>query len=204
MEQTEQIQQLVQSVQQLTEALTVERRERVVARRHLRLGMAGLAASLLTALWLVWPGIPANANLSGDIKQLEMDFKEINQLLANLNPLVTQLNQMLTLAGTSMQTPGGVLNDVGILVTRFKQDSDVMRKYILSSSPAGHPALNYQPKAGQLDSEQASPIILASTAGGAIRDEIRFLNQHIMELTYYIRSTVGRAGTWMNWMPTAP
>ncbi|MBF0609943.1 MAG: hypothetical protein G8345_06735 [Magnetococcales bacterium] len=200
MDQSRQIEQLVKAVESLTTALAREREERVRREKTLRKGLAGVAMAVLLGGGLVWSSIPAQANLPEVIKQIELDFKEINKLLANLNPLVEGLNGMLGMAQKSMASDKGVLHDAGVLITRVKQDSDLMRRFILMSAnkyPIHHMSIKAGVPDNRLDDMDASPAIIINNAGNVISDELRSLN-------YYMHTTVGKASTWMNWMPAAP
>ncbi|MBF0309850.1 MAG: hypothetical protein HQL56_10005 [Magnetococcales bacterium] len=180
----EEIGQLVKAVGELTAQLAAERRGRG------RVANAGLVALAAVLGWLGGSHATVVAEGTGAVGQIVQDMKNFNELIAGLN-------QMVQLAGQSMQE--GTLKDAALLVARFKQDSDVMRKYMKANpNPYANMTLNCD---NSLEAECYSPVVMVQ-AGMA--KEMSFLNRSISRMSYDMSvmagsmgSTMGRMGSWM-------
>ncbi|MBF0180341.1 MAG: hypothetical protein HQM03_09990 [Magnetococcales bacterium] len=191
-----------------------------------------LAVAMLTTIallpkleWLV-PGAQAQTD-SGKttLLQKEMglavdDLNHIQSIIVNLDKLLTgavnlagnpqtaatlqKLNNLLNLADAATTNPqmAKVATDAMTLVVRIKQDSDTLRRNLLTPAQLAS-AKGNATKLEQIINENPPVPSTQQLMGiqSAIRDEIRFLNGNIHAMVLSIDSTMGRMGRFMSPWP---
>ncbi|MBF0098989.1 MAG: hypothetical protein HQM04_09345 [Magnetococcales bacterium] len=145
----------------------------------------------------------------------------LQQALEDMMYLVHNLRQMSELFGGAFATPTDqanvqqMLRDLPILSKRIKQDSDVLRAFILEQQKRDGQALLPNPyasftpnldqlSAAQLDHVRASATMLMPAMQESLRGELNFLNRSIAHMDWSMGvmagsmgSTMGRIGSWM-------
>ncbi|MBF0296535.1 MAG: hypothetical protein HQL96_15205 [Magnetococcales bacterium] len=219
-------QKLERSLLVLTTALAVSEQrarktEKMVRLLTLVVVMLTTVALLPKLEWLI-PGVQAQTDAGKTtLLQKEMglgvdDLNHLQSIIVNLDKLLAgavhlagnpqtaetlqKLGHLLNLADAATNNPqiARVAQDAMIMVARIKQDSDTLRKNLLTpaqiASAQGNPA-----KLEQIINENP-PVPSAQQLMGiqsAIRDEIRFLNGNIHAMVLSIDSTMGRMGRFM-------
>lgn len=198
MNETEQIDQLTKNVQVLTQTLahSEKRYQRI---EHLFRWIGGGFMVLLVALVLanfdVIGQTYAKAGSTGtNISQDEL----MHDVLVKANTLLGKLEDGLKSPNFDVMMQG--MGSTAVLMTRMKQDSDVLRAYMLASPPdMGAPgvqeilAKNNVPNPAGLDSLSASPAMSLHR----VKEALRGMNDKIGTMAYSMGSTMGRMGNWM-------
>ncbi|MBF0185060.1 MAG: hypothetical protein HQM06_11820 [Magnetococcales bacterium] len=146
----------------------------------------------------------------------------LEQFVADSVQLVHNLRGMTDLFGMALVNPVDqhnvqqMIRDLPVLSMRIKQDSDVLRTFILEQqqrrepqTPLPNPYANFNPDGKhytpeQLNSLRASATMLLPSMQEAMRGELNYLNRSIAQMGWNMGvmagsmgSTMGRIGSWM-------
>ena len=92
------------------------------------------------------------------------------------------------------------LRDVYILTERLKQDSDIMRLYVLGYSEdkiRGMSTKEIEAEEKKANLLTASPSMELFRLHNAIRNELNIMNKSMLTMSYSMGNTMGRMGSWM-------
>lgn len=204
MNENEKIEQLTENLQVLTQALAksegrYQRIEGVF--RWIGVGLVVLFAAVVSTNFNVVDRAYAKqgAGGSGDPFVLLMqDAHLMHNVLAKTSKFFDYLDKDMKIE-QFMAMMGG-MGDMAVLMTRVKQDSDILRAYVLSNpTDIGTPLVdkilqdNKVPRPAGLNSLAASPAITIHR----VKEALRRMNDNMATMAYSMGSTAGRMGSWM-------